>query len=112
MGLGEIINRLENCSDLDVVVKKGWGKPMSYRGYYEDLAFAPAENVTLRSMLEAARSALGSTFTGYKGGEYEMGEYTDCWIAEYGDVSDDKIGDFLLDFLLSSANKSNQQAEE
>lgn len=47
-------------------------------------------------MLEHAKSALGATFTGYKGGEYTMNEYTDCWIAEYGEGDGDKIGPTLM----------------
>jgi len=48
-------------------------------------------------MLTHAKSALGVTFTGYKGGEYLMADYSDCWISEYGTSHNaDKIGNTLL----------------
>ena len=89
--LGELIKWLEQ-QDGEKVVPHGFGKPGSYRGYYEDVAFEPAQNVSFASMLEHAKSALGATFQGYKGGDFTMNEYTDCWIAEYGTSQGDKIG--------------------
>lgn len=83
------------------IVRFGFSEPMSYRGYYDELAFRPAENVTIGSMLENARSALGQTFEGYKGGSYKMDEYTDCWIAEYGESGGDKIGPTLMKYWAS-----------
>lgn len=100
MTLGDIITRLEREPDKDRVVPFGWGKPCSYRGYYEDLAFAPADNVTVGSMLAHARDALGTTYYGYKGGDYRMDEYTRCWIATYGDSNGQAIGGVLLALLL------------
>lgn len=83
--LGELIRYLELLPP-DQPVDVGFGRPHSYRGYYEDLAFEPVANTTIGNMLAAARSALGATFEGYKGGDYVMGERTDCWLAEYGDT--------------------------
>ena len=80
----------------DGVIPLGFGEPMSYRGYYDELAFEPVENAKVKDMLKYAKSALNKTFTGYKGGEYTMNEYTDCWIAEYGTSSGDKIGMTLI----------------
>jgi len=99
MTLGELIKTLEQA-DPTMVVPHGFGSPHSYRGYYEDVAFSPAANVSVASMLEHARSALGQTFTGYKGGEYTMGDWTDCWISEYSTASGDKIGDTLMYYML------------
>lgn len=93
--LKELIEWLEKQTP-DAVVPHGFGEPMSYRGYYEDLAFEPVENARLGDMLKHAKSALGKTLTGYKGGEYEMGEATNCWIAEYGTSEGDKIGPTIL----------------
>lgn len=96
MNLGELICELKK-HDAKKVVAIGFGKPNSYRGYYEDIAFEPAENVTIGSMLKFAKMANGKTFCGYKGGEYKMGEYTECWIAEYGTTKDaQQIGPTLL----------------
>jgi hypothetical protein len=93
--LKELIEWLEKQNP-DLVVPHGFGKPMSYRGYYEQLAFEPLENARLGDMLEHAKSALGNTFEGYKGGDYTMTETTDCWIAEYGTSGGDKIGSTIL----------------
>lgn len=68
------------------------------------MAFKPKENVTFGEMLVHAKSAQGATFTGYKGGEYTMHEYTDCWIAEYGTSKADKIGPTLKAMWLATAH--------
>ena len=81
--LGEIITYLRTLPR-EQHVPHGFGEPQSYRGYYEDLAFEPVADTTVGAMLDAAESALGKTFTGYKGGEFKMTECTDCWLAEYG----------------------------
>lgn len=83
--LGEVIAHLQTLPP-DMVVAQGFAHPHSYRGYYEDLAFEPAGNVTVKAMLADAERALGSVFTGYKGGDYTMDERTDCWLASYGDT--------------------------
>jgi hypothetical protein len=87
MNLGELIEFLRRASPGQRVAN-GFGGPRSYRGYYEDVAFEPAENVTLGSMLAHAETALGATFTGYKGGEFTMNESTDTWVAERGNTGD------------------------
>lgn len=93
--LKEIIDFLETL-DQEAIVPFGFGEPMSYRGYYDQLAFEPIENARIGDMLTHAKNALGKEFTGYKGGEYIMGECTDCWIAPYGSSGGDKIGPTLL----------------
>ena len=98
MTLGELIERLE-AADPDRIVRVGFSNPHSYRGHYVELAFEPAENVTVASMLEAARSALGSTYEGWKGGDFTMHEYTDVWLAIEGRTGEG-IGPTLLDYML------------
>lgn len=98
MTLGELIQRLKEAPR-DFRVPFGFHEPHSYRGYYDQLAFEPTTNVTVGEMLDAAESALGETFTGYKGGDYTMGEYTDVWIAHYGECGDG-ISHMLLDYML------------
>jgi hypothetical protein len=82
--LGEIIDYLRTLPP-DMIVERGFDHPHSYRGYYEDLAFEPALNVTVKQMLAAAEYANGHTYEGYKGGDYVMDRETDCWLANYGD---------------------------
>jgi hypothetical protein len=100
LGLGQLIARLKQ-EDPARVLPIGFAEPHSYRGYYCDLAFEPRRNITIGEMLDAARSALGATYQGYKGGDYTMGDHTDCWIAAYGTDSDNKIGPLLLELLLA-----------
>ncbi len=87
MMLSDLIVSLER-RDAATPVAHGFGGPHSYRGYYECLGFEPVENTTVGKMLAAARSALGTTFTAYKGGEYTMDKYTDVYLAEWGRTGD------------------------
>ena len=82
MTLAQLIEVLE-AHDQSIVVN-GFCNPHSYRGYYEELAFEPAECVTVASMLRCARESVGKTFSGYKGGEYVMHEQVGVWLAHYG----------------------------
>lgn len=100
MTLGELIERLSR-EDATQAVPRGWTHPHSYRGYYEQLAFEPCGESTVGGLLDVAKSALGQTYTGYKGGNYEMGEYTDVWLADYGSTGDE-ITDAMLDAMLSA----------
>lgn len=103
MTLGELIRVLEAAAEAypGRELALGFGSPHSYRGYYEDLAFAPGGRVTVAEALESAKGALGSTYEGWKGGEYTMGEYTDCWLAQEGESRAETIGPVLLSLLLS-----------
>jgi hypothetical protein len=57
----------------------------SYRGYYADLAFEPVgQQVSVATFNKWCKSAAGSTFQGYKGGEFNMGLDTPLWRAPYG----------------------------
>lgn len=98
MVLQELIAFLE-ARDPSITAPMGFGRPHSYRGFYEQLAFEPTPNVTVGQMLTAARLALGMTFTGYKGGEYEMGEYTTVNLANYGETGEE-IGSILLRYMV------------
>lgn len=101
MTLEELINFLEQ-RESTTPVPLGFGEPMSYRGYYDQLAFPLERDTTVGEMLEHARSALGQTFCGYKGGDFTMREWTDCWLAEYGREGEG-IGPVLLAFMLGEA---------
>lgn len=100
MVLGELIELLEQY-DPSISIPRGFGEPMSYRGYYEQLAFEHCENTTIGEMLEHAKSALNTTFEGYKGGQYTMNEYSECWVANYGSVSGTMITPFLIDLMVN-----------
>lgn len=102
MTLTELITVLE-AADPNQVVKHGFANPHSYRGDYMDLAFEPATDVTVRSMLDAARSALYATFQGWKGGDFVMHGDTWCWLSQEGDASGDSLSALLLEFMLTPA---------
>lgn len=97
MNLGKLIDQLKKYNP-STKVKLGFGNPHSYRGYYEDLAFEPVENTTIGEMLEHAKSALGETFEGYKGGTYLMDKWTDVWLAQDG-YCGEGIGPILLQYM-------------
>jgi hypothetical protein len=95
MRLGRLIELLREI-DPAKIVANGFGAPASYRGYYEDLAFEPAHNVSIGYMLKHAESALGKVFEGYKGGDYLAQSYTRCWIADWGETADEPIHPYDL----------------
>ncbi|MEU8902144.1 MazG-like family protein [Streptomyces mirabilis] len=100
MMLKDLITALE-AADPNQTVRHGFANPHSYRGYYMDLAFEPAANVTVAAMLADARSALGATYQGYKGGDFTMDAYTDCWLSLEGEASGDSLGSLLLQLMLA-----------
>jgi len=103
MQLKHLIETLKK-HDPNLVVPHGFGFPHSYRGYYEDLAFIPRENVTVGSMLWDAEVALGSTYQGWKGGDFRMVEYTEVWLADEGHEGE-SLGSRLLAYMLAEAHR-------
>lgn len=110
MSLGELIAALSRL-DPELVVPFGFGNPHSYRGYYDELAFEPRENVKVGDMLADARSALGATFQGYKGGDFTMTEYTPCWLAEWGSTGE-TLGPVFLGLILRDAIRADDATGE
>ncbi len=86
--LGGLIARLEQTDSATPVVFDCGGaphEPDSYRGYYSDLALsAHGDEVTAGKLLAELKAANGTTFQGYKGGDFTMGNDTPLWCAEYG----------------------------
>ncbi|MFE4658132.1 hypothetical protein ACFRFJ_15785 [Streptomyces hydrogenans] len=101
MTLEELITTLE-AADPTLVLPYGFTNPHSYRGYYHELAFEPATDITVGSMLADARSALGTTYTGWKGGTFTMQGYTDCWLAQEGSAGGETLGLLLLNLMLAA----------
>lgn len=96
--LREIIERLER-EPRDKPVPIGFGKPHSDRGNYMDLSFTPVLNTTVGEMLDCARSCIGATFEGWKGGDFKMGEYSTVTYA-YDGACGDALGLLLLEYML------------
>ncbi|GEM_PF-3444980 len=113
MNLGDLIRRLEDEPDHDRVAPHGFANPHSYRGYYDQLAFEPARNVTIQSMLDCAISAIDETFTG-KGGEYVMDQDTTVWLALEGCESaewDHSFCTWQLNEMLAAARPTQVKIE-
>lgn len=106
MTLGELIQYLERVPP-DTMCPVGFLSPHSYRGFYDEVAFRPSLNVLVSEMLAAARMALGGTFTGYKGGEYIMGEHTAVWVADWGCLGE-QIGPILLSYMVGRPSLEDQ----
>jgi hypothetical protein len=102
MRLGELIEELEKHNPNSYVhidnspVSLCPVEVFSYRGYYEDLAIETMPTrivgiITLFNFLPKIIASIGSKFTGYKGGEYEMNKGTRVWISNYGEVSNSLV---------------------
>lgn len=97
--LGDLIEALKNFPDKNKVLPCGFNKPHSWRGIYEELAFEPAENITVFEMLSAAESAVGTVYQGWKGGDFKMDLDSPVHLSKEGN-SDDFLGAFLLHYML------------
>jgi len=88
MTLGKLIEWLQQ-QDPELVVKDGFSTPHSDRGSYDELAFTPESKAKIEDMLRHAKSALGNTFEGWKGGWFTMDEHTSVYIGEYGECGEE-----------------------
>lgn len=69
----------------------------SWRGIYAELAigFTFDQDCLLPDFLKMARTAVGATFHGYKGGDYTMSRHTPVWVANYGISGDTAVLDVV-----------------
>jgi hypothetical protein len=90
MTLGKMVDILKGSDPTLPVIFGGAdtgspGDEDSYRGYYSDLSFGRTDiEVTVASFLEQCSKALGGTYEGYKGGDFNMAADTPIWCAAYG----------------------------
>jgi hypothetical protein len=75
----------------------GPGEEESYRGYYSDLSFNLGDEIPAVDFLKQCEAALGATYSGYKGGDYQMHEDTSLWRAEYGNTGEAIIDAEIVD---------------
>jgi len=101
MYLHELIEELSK-HDPAKAVPNGFDGPHSYRGYYDELAFEPCGETTVRAMLAVAQSAIGASYTGWKGGEFTMNDWTPVHLAFEGDTGQ-SLGHTLLGYMLGEA---------
>lgn len=119
MSLGMMIEKLEEIKkNEDKIIKKYKHEAIvifdfadtfptyidSWRGCYCELALNFAshskcveneEEMTLTKFIEMLKKCIGKTFTGYKGGEYEMNEDTPVWVANYGASGNTAVVDII-----------------
>lgn len=99
MTLGEIITTLKRKDqDASVYYDFVHFRPSgihSYRGYYEQLAigYSSDNDPKVSDVLALCESAVGKTFTGYKGGDYVMDESTPVWVANHNESGGTAIVD-------------------
>lgn len=104
MTLDDLLTQLGEA-DQALVLPHAFNNPHSYRGYYDELAFEPAENITVGDVAAAAWSAMDETFTGYKGGEFTMTGDTTCWMAYEGSSGGEELTPDLLTRLLDAGTR-------
>lgn len=107
VNLGDLIDWLEKQNP-DLVVKDGFGEPHCDRGSYEELAFSPVEETTFGEMLTHARSADGSTYEGWKGGDFTMSRHTPVLIGNHGECGDE-IGEIHFKYWLLTAKEPRHE---
>lgn len=111
LDLGEVIHTLKN-HDPDTTLRLGFHRPHSYRGDYMDLAFEIAENVTVGAMLADARSAVGATFEGWKGGDYTMDKNDPVWLVQERGDTGETLGRVLLGLMLTNVAPNPEDAKD
>lgn len=111
MYVKDLIELLEK-QDQDALVPFGFGgQGHSDRGSYNDLAFPEVENVTFRFILKSVRDMIGQTITGYKGGDYVVGEYTEVKIGEDSSRCGDDVSPLLIRYMTASAKAPRKHAK-
>lgn len=99
--LGELITELKKLPP-EQKLNFALYYPHSYRGYYKELAFEPCvDAVTVGELLADAERANGTTFCGWKGGDFLMTEETTVWIAFEGNLGQ-PLTDLALRFILQN----------
>jgi len=102
MTLGEYIEILEKLNKR-TKVRYGLGNPHSWRGSYDEITFEVVENTTIGKMLKEAKSAVGTTYTGWKGGDFTMKKNTQINIDRKGSWSDGRAMWMLLISLITKS---------
>ena len=104
MYLKELIELLEK-ENQELVVPWGFDGAdwHSDRGDYSEMAFVPKDGVTIGSMLQGAKGAIGGILHGYKGGDYEATEYTNVLIGDDSSQCGYDLSPLLIRYMISAA---------
>jgi hypothetical protein len=95
MNLGTLIDALEALPPThDVMFDDGTipYKFHSWRGVYAELTlgrdpYGDPQRMSVKRLLGLAKKADGSTFQGYKGGDFTMSRHTPVWADDYGEYN-------------------------
>lgn len=98
--LGELIGFLKGIPSEELVKK--FANPHSYRGYYNDLAIEPINDVFTAGEFLAVltNEALDKEFYGYKGGLFTMHKNVDVYVAHKGSCGERQEPVRLIDIVL------------
>ena len=89
---------LEKLKEYDILQKlsRSLVNPHSYRGDYSEIGFVEhIESTTVGEMITTISGVIGTTYTGWKGGNFTMSEYSNCYIAEKGSCGRELTEDFI-----------------
>lgn len=89
MNLGQLNAVFLKMTDKSFVFTKGFNTPHSYRGYYNELAFQPAQDIKLEVVIKSIDRSYIETFEGYKGGEFSYNAETTCHLSWIGNCTED-----------------------
>lgn len=106
LNYGEIIERLKSAIKAaergeDEYLSFGWGSAApteieSYRGYYEHVGIGYSGSyggTKAGDFLKKMENAIGSSMTGWKGGDYRIYRECEVWVACSGNTSNTRIID-------------------
>jgi hypothetical protein len=85
-------------------LKRGFTNPHSYRGYYEELGVVWAPNVSIGEMIDMFQGAIGSTYQGWKGGDYTMDEKRDVFVVHGVGETGEPVSTWMLRVLLQEVS--------
>jgi hypothetical protein len=95
--VGETLRFLAKCRPASKVLISGRGNAsdrfLSWRGSYEQLSISPdaEKEITVSDFYTALHDMLGQTITGWKGGDYTVGEQTELYADPWGAYTDHRI---------------------
>lgn len=110
MNMGTLKQLFDQLDDGMFVFKNAFETPHAYRGYYEEVAFAPTQNVSLYQVKESIEKAMSDIFVGWKGGEYTYD--VDTWVnlsfvGQSTEKADDNF-EYLVADMLNEYNDAHQ----
>ena len=111
MKLSQLFSIFLEMTDTSFVFSQGFDTPHSYRGYYTELAFQPAEDIKLHDIIKSLDRAYIEVFEGYKGGDYKYNMTTACHLAWIGNCTEDdylRLGSLVAEMVAEYNSRINK----